>query len=115
MLLVISVKSVILEVNLFLLDMADDGLLSYLTFLLVGVGALNWGLVGIGGVVTLASGGDMVTALTEWNFVHQLGSMLPLGRVLEALVYLVVGVAGVLDFLGISGGYGLFSDDRDMM
>lgn len=95
--------------------MADDSLLSYLTFLLVDIGALNWGLVGIGAIVTLASGGDVVTALTDWNLVHQLGAILPFGRVLEGLIYFAVGVFGLLDLLGISGGYGLFSDDRSMM
>ena len=49
---------------------------------LVLVGALNWGLVGLG---WLAGGSD-------WNIVHML-----LGQwmTVEAIVYLLVGVSGV--------------------
>lgn len=55
--------------------------LDYLTMLLVIVGALNWGLVGLGGF----AGGD-------WNLVA-----LVLGAVpsVENLVYLLVGLAGI--------------------
>jgi uncharacterized membrane protein YuzA (DUF378 family) len=51
--------------------------------LLVVVGALNWGLVGLGWLV--GSGAD-------WNVVHML-----LGQwmQLEAIVYVLVGLAGV--------------------
>ncbi len=50
--------------------------------LLVLVGALNWGLVGLG---WLAGGAD-------WNVVHMLlGSWMQV----EAVVYLLVGLAGV--------------------
>jgi uncharacterized membrane protein YuzA (DUF378 family) len=53
--------------------------------LLVVVGALNWGLVGLG---WLMGGAD-------WNAVHMLlGSW----QTLEAVVYLLVGVAGVWVF-----------------
>ncbi len=50
--------------------------------LLVTVGALNWGLVGLG---WLAGGAD-------WNLVHML-----LGKWMqvEAVVYVLVGLAGV--------------------
>ncbi len=55
-------------------------------WVLVLVGALNWGLVGLGGFL----GGN-------WNVVN-----LVLGRVswLENLVYLLVGVAGVMLLVG---------------
>lgn len=54
-------------------------------WILVMVGAVNWGLVGVGGFV----GGD-------WNVVHLvLGSM----PVLEALVYVLVGASGVYEIV----------------
>lgn len=56
--------------------------LHMVAFVLVIVGALNWGLVGLG---SLMGGAD-------WNLVHMiLGSMMPL----EALVYVLVGLSGV--------------------
>ena len=59
---------------------------SKISFVLVLVGALNWGLVGLGGFFS----GD-------WNVVH-----LILGSVawLESLVYLLVGLAGVIMLFG---------------
>jgi|SRR3989344_5889348 len=52
---------------------------------LVIVGAVNWGLVGLG----VLFGGMM----DSWNVVHMvLGSM----PTLEAVVYVLVGVAGVM-------------------
>lgn len=50
--------------------------------LLVTIGALNWGLVGLG---WLAGGAD-------WNVVHML-----LGKwmMVEAIVYVLVGLAGI--------------------
>jgi len=74
-------------------DLSDY--ISYLTFVLVGIGALAWFYVGI----TMPSP-DLLPVVPA---------------LLERTAYLFVGVAGVLDILGISGGYGLFSDDRDMM
>lgn len=53
-----------------------------LTCLLVVVGAVNWGLVGLGGFL----GGD-------WNVVHMILGAWPK---LEWLVYVLVGVAGVM-------------------
>lgn len=50
---------------------------------LVIIGALNWGLVGLGGLV----GGG-----ADWNVVHKLlGSWMQV----EAVVYVLVGLAGV--------------------
>ena len=56
--------------------------LATVAFILVLVGALNWGLVGLG---WLAGG-------TDWNVVHML-----LGKWMkvEAIVYVLVGLAGV--------------------
>lgn len=57
-----------------------------LACLLLVVGALNWGLIGLGGFLG-----------NDWNVVHML-----LGSVewLEWLVYVLVGVAGVLKLVG---------------
>jgi len=88
--------------------MTDFEGLDFAAFLLVVVGAVNWGLVGLGLLVT----GSASTALMDFNLVHLLLGDIP---VLEALVYLLVGLAGVLDGAGVTGGYGLFSDDRSMM
>jgi uncharacterized membrane protein YuzA (DUF378 family) len=56
--------------------------LGTLAYILVVVGALNWGLVGLG---WLAGGAD-------WNVVHMLlGSWMKV----EAVVYVLVGLAGV--------------------
>lgn len=58
-----------------------------LATLLVVVGALNWGLVGLGWVV----GGG-----ADWNVVHMLlGS---LGSTVEGVVYVLVGASGVWFF-----------------
>ena len=52
-------------------------------WILVVVGAINWGLIGLG---WLAGGAD-------WNVVHMLlGS---LGSQIEAIVYVLVGLSGV--------------------
>ncbi len=51
--------------------------------LLVVIGAVNWGLVGLG---WLMGGAD-------WNLVHML--LGPLGQMVEALVYVLVGLAGL--------------------
>lgn len=58
------------------------GTLSTVTWTLVLIGALNWGLVGLG---SLVSGSD-------WNLVNML-----LGQwaVVEAVVYLLVGASAV--------------------
>jgi uncharacterized membrane protein YuzA (DUF378 family) len=56
------------------------------TKILVIVGAINWGLVGVGGFF----GGD-------WNLVKMLlGSW----QAVESIVYILVGVAGVMSIWG---------------
>lgn len=62
--------------------------LDWISMLLVIVGALNWGLVGLG---TFLSG---PIALESWNLVNLLLGWSPL---LEALVYLLVGLAGLYE------------------
>jgi len=52
------------------------------TWLLVIIGAINWGLVGLGGFF----GGD-------WNIV---GLLLGKWMVLENIVYVLVGISGVM-------------------
>jgi len=62
--------------------MCQKNALSTVVFVLVIVGALNWGLVGLG---WLFGGAD-------WNVVHMLlGSWMKV----EAVVYVLVGLAGV--------------------
>ena len=51
-------------------------------WILVVVGALNWGLIGLG---WLAGGAD-------WNVVHMI---LGFSMELEAVVYVLVGLAGI--------------------
>lgn len=57
--------------------------LHMVSFILIIVGALNWGLVGLGSFV----GSDL-------NLVHLILGSVPM---LESLVYLVVGLAGVYE------------------
>ena len=53
------------------------------------VGGLNWGLVGVGML--------MGKGLEAWNVVHMLLGSWP---VVEAIVYLLVGVAAILKIFG---------------
>lgn len=63
-------------------------LLHFVTFILATVGALNWGLVGLGWLV--GNGAD-------WNLVHMLlGSSMQL----EGIVYVLVGLSAVWLVLG---------------
>lgn len=57
------------------------------TLLLVLIGALNWGLVGLG----MLMGAEM-----KWNLVNMLLGSMPM---LEAVVYLLVGVSAVVEIL----------------
>lgn len=57
--------------------------------LLVVIGALNWGLVGLGGFMG-----------QDWNVVHMILGAWP---VVEWAVYVLVGVAGVLTLVGMFG------------
>lgn len=62
-------------------------ILHMIAFLLLAVGGINWGLVGLGWLV---SGSD-------WNLVHMiLGSSMQL----EAIVYVLVGLSAVWIVLG---------------
>lgn len=56
-------------------------ILHVISFLLTIVGALNWGLIGLGGF----SGAD-------WNIVHMIFATLP---TVEWLVYILVGLSGL--------------------
>ena len=57
-------------------------MLQKISWILVIVGAINWGLVGLGGFF----GGD-------WNVVHMLLGFMPQ---IEWIVYVLVGVSGVM-------------------
>jgi len=57
--------------------------LDWVSLLLVIVGALNWGLVGLGDL-----------AGTNWNVVNLLFGAIP---TLEALIYVLVGLAGIYE------------------
>lgn len=61
---------------------------SKLAGVLVFIGGLNWGLVGLG---MLFNGG------AGWNIVHMLLGAWP---VVEAIVYVVVGIAAVMTLIG---------------
>lgn len=62
--------------------------LHIVTWVLIIVGALNWGLVGLGWLV--GNGAD-------WNVVHMiLGS---LGSSVEGIVYLLVGLSAVWEIV----------------
>jgi uncharacterized membrane protein YuzA (DUF378 family) len=58
-----------------------------IAMVLVTVGAINWGLVGLGWLV--GNGAD-------WNVVHM---VLKSSMQLEAIVYILVGIAGVWGLL----------------
>lgn len=60
-----------------------------LTELLVVIGALNWGLIGLGGFMG-----------QDWNVVNMVLGAWP---VVEWVVYVLVGVAGVLTLVGMFG------------
>lgn len=61
--------------------------LHIVTFLLVAVGGLNWGLVGLG---------MLVNGTMDWNVVHKiLGSSV----MLEGVVYALVGLATIWELV----------------
>ena len=71
--------------------MGSKNPISVLSCILVIVGALNWGLVGLG---WLAGGAD-------WNIVHKLlGSWM----MVEAIVYVLVGLGGVYTLIECAQG-----------
>ena len=57
-----------------------------LSCVLVVVGALNWGLVGLGGLMN-----------ADWNLVHMILGSMPS---LESLVYLLVGLSAIVILVG---------------
>jgi uncharacterized membrane protein YuzA (DUF378 family) len=61
-----------------------------LAWILVIVGALNWGLVGLG---VIFGGGN-------WNVVNLIFGGVP---VLEAIIYLLVGISAVVSIFGCKG------------
>lgn len=74
--------------------MSQKNALGTVVYVLVIVGALNWGLVGLGWLV----GGG-----ADWNVVHMLlGSWMKV----EAVVYVLVGLAGVYKLVMCSKGCG---------
>ncbi len=74
--------------------MCQKNPLGMVACVLVTVGALNWGLVGLGWLV----GGG-----ADWNVVHKLvGSWMQV----EAIVYILVGLAGVYKVASCSKGCG---------
>ncbi len=70
-------------------------ILDWLTLILVIVGAVNWGLVGIGMYLN-----------ANWNLVNLLLGGFP---VIESLVYVVVGLAGIYE---LYFAYQLFGAER---
>ncbi|MDB5265376.1 MAG: hypothetical protein JWM39_89 [Parcubacteria group bacterium] len=56
-------------------------ILHVIAFLLVIVGALNWGLIGLGGFMG-----------SDWNVVHMILGSVP---VVEWIVYVLVGLSGI--------------------
>ncbi len=63
-------------------------IVSKLAFVLVIVGALNWGLVGVGMFMGVAGGYNLVSMI--------FGSM----PMVQAVVYVLVGVAAVVKLIG---------------
>ena len=61
-------------------------IVSWVVKILVIVGAVNWGLVGVGMLMG-----------SEWNLVAMLLGSWPM---VEAVVYVLVGVAGVMQIFG---------------
>ena len=73
--------------------MCQKSALGMAACILVTVGALNWGFVGLGWLVGNA----------DWNIVHKLlGSWMQV----EAIVYVLVGLAGVYKLVMCSKGCG---------
>lgn len=60
--------------------------LHMITFLLTIIGGLNWGLVGLGGLLN-----------ADWNLVHMILGSMPS---LESFVYLLVGLSAIVLLVG---------------
>ena len=72
--------------------------LDWVSLALVIIGALNWGLVGLGEFVG-----------SNWNVVNIVFGSIP---ALEALIYVVVGLAGLYE---LYFGYQLYTARREMV
>lgn len=68
----------------------DKKTLKMVTMTLVLVGALNWGLVGLG----------MLMGNSDWNVVHMLLGSWPM---VENLVYVLVGASAVVEVVDRKG------------
>ena len=77
--------------------MADVNYLDWASLVLVIVGALNWGLVGLGMITGMG--------MNDYNLVYVL--LNPVSPQLEALVYLLVGLSGLYQ---IYFGYELYDE-----
>jgi uncharacterized membrane protein YuzA (DUF378 family) len=65
-----------------------------LSCVLIVVGALNWGLVGLGALVSSS----------DWNVVHMLLGSWP---AVESIVYVLVGLAGLHHLVSCHGRCGM--------
>ena len=74
--------------------------LDWASLILVVVGAINWGLVGIG---------QLVSSTANWNVVNLVFGSIP---TLEALVYVVVGLAGLYELYFAYQLYGARTERR---
>ena len=63
-------------------------IVSMIAKILLIVGGINWGLVGVG---------TLLSATESWNVVNIVLSSMP---ILEAIIYLLVGVAAVVSIFG---------------
>jgi len=77
--------------------------LDWASLVLVIVGAINWGLVGVG---------QLVSSTANWNLVSIVFGSIP---TLEALVYVVVGLAGLYELYFAYQLYGARSERRTDM
>lgn len=74
--------------------------IDWISLLLVIVGALNWGLVGVGGFLN-----------ANWNVVNLIFGGVP---TLEFLIYLLVGLAGLYELYFAYQLYSARTDARKM-
>ena len=66
--------------------MMKNKMMMTVVWVLVVIGALNWGLVGLGA---------LVSPLSDWNVVNYILTDLINVSVLENLVYILVGLSGI--------------------
>ena len=65
--------------------------LHYVAFILLAVGGINWGLVGLAGLVSPGS---------NWNVVNLIVTAINGGMQLEGIIYVLVGLSAVWIVLG---------------